>query len=391
MDTRCSSGGAMPGQIASVLRFLSHAAGANEVGDQSDAVLLQEFVSQRSEDAFAALLQRHGPLVFAVCRRTLRENADAEDAFQATFLVLARKAGSIRKQETLSAWLHRVALNISRTIKLAAARRRAHERQVADMAQASLSAGVELRDWQSVLHEEVDHLPEKYRIPVVLCYLQGLTHEEAARRLGWPLGSVKGRLARAREFLRTQLARRGLTLTGAALTTALADCATAAVPPALLGVTFRAALSFATGGAAAGALSTRALTLATGAVKAMTTKKLIHAALLVFAAGVAGVAVLFGAGAYWKATPGFEAKAQEGLPPKAPWEPKGAAVLEKKSAQDVPPEEELARHQKDPIKEDLNKLEGTWHMVACEEGGKLLAPEDTNPNDFLTFEGTKLY
>src|SRR5262245_6876029 len=244
----------MPGQIASVLRFLHPDAGWKEAGEQSDAALLQHFISRRSEDAFAALLKRHGPLVFAVCLRALREHTDAEDAFQATFLVLARKAGSIRKQETLPAWLHRVALNICRTIKLAATRRQAHERQAIDMSQTPSPDDVELRDWQSVLHEEVDHLPEKYRIPVVLCYLQGLTHEEAARRLGWPVGSVKGRLARAREFLRSQLARRGLTLTAAALTTALAESATAAVPPALFGVTFRAALSFATGGAAAGAL-----------------------------------------------------------------------------------------------------------------------------------------
>src|SRR5262245_27430425 len=296
MDTRCSSGGAMPGQIASVLRFLRHAAGANEVGDQSDAVLLQQFVSQRSEDAFAALLQRHGPLVFAVCRRTLRENADAEDAFQATFLVLVRKAGSIRKQGTLSAWLHRVALNISRTIKRVAARRQAHERQVADMAPAPPPDGVELRDWQSVLHEEVDQLPEKYRVPVVLCYLQGLTHEEAARQLGWPLGSVKGRLARARERLRTRLDRRGLTLTGAALATALAESAGAAVPPALLGLTLRAALSFAAGGAA---MSARALTLAKAAVQTMNVNKLIQATLVCLTVGILGVG--FGVG-FWPET-----------------------------------------------------------------------------------------
>src|SRR5262245_21003474 len=123
----------MPGQIASVFRFLRHSAGASEAGEQSDGALVRQFVSETSEDAFAALLQRHGPLVFAVCRRTLRHRTDAEDAFQATFLVLARKAGSIRKQETLAAWLHRVALNISRTIKLAAARRQVHERQVANM------------------------------------------------------------------------------------------------------------------------------------------------------------------------------------------------------------------------------------------------------------------
>src|SRR5262249_9130658 len=149
-----------------------------------------------------------------------------------------------------------------------------------------------------------------------------------------------------------------LKLTGAALTTALAESASAAVPPALLGLTFRAALSFATGGAAAGALSTRALTLATGAVKTMTAKKLIHAALLVFATSFIGVAALFGAGAYWKATPGFEAKAQVGAPAPRPDDE----------------EAKLGRVLEDRIKEDLDKLNGTWHMVACEEGGKLLAP-----------------
>src|SRR5262249_16854200 len=149
--------GPMPGQIAAVFRFLRPAAGATEA---DDAALLQQFVARRNDDAFAALLQRHGPLVFAVCRRALRERADAEDAFQATFLVLARKAGSIRRQDALAAWLHRVALNISRTIQRAAARRQAHERQVVDMTQAPPPDGIDLRDWQSVLHEEVDQLPE---------------------------------------------------------------------------------------------------------------------------------------------------------------------------------------------------------------------------------------
>src|SRR5262245_14821163 len=284
--------GPMPGPIASVFRVLRQAAGATEA---ADAALLQQFVAHRNEDAFAALLQRYGPLVFAACRRALRERADAEDAFQATFLVLARKAGSIRKQDALAAWLHRVALNISRTIKLAAARRQAHERQVADMAQAPPPDGVDLRDWQSVLHEEVDQLPEKYRVPVILCYLQGLTHEEAARHLGWPLGSVKGRLARARDRLRTRLGRRGLTLTGAALTAALAEGAAAAVPPALLGLTFRAALSFASGGAV---VSARALTLAKGAVPIMAARELVQATLLLLAVALVGVGAGFGLGSW---------------------------------------------------------------------------------------------
>jgi len=179
----------MRGQIASVFRFLRHAAGANPAGEPDDAALLEQFVRDRSEDAFAALLQRHGPLVFAICRRVLREYTDAEDAFQATFLVLAREAASVRHAEALPAWLHRVALNIARTSRAAATHRRAHERQAVLMSQATATDDVPARDWQPVLHEEVDQLPEKYRVPVVLCYFQGLTHEEAARRLGWPPGA----------------------------------------------------------------------------------------------------------------------------------------------------------------------------------------------------------
>src|SRR5262249_20261566 len=130
------------------------------------------------------------------------------------------------------------------------------------------------------------------------------------------------------------------------------------------------------------------LTLATGAVKTMTAKKLIHAALLVFATGFAGVAALFGAGAYWGPTPGFEAKAQVGAPPKTPREPRGAAVPEKKSVQDAVPEEELAPRLKDLIKEDVNKLEGTWHMIAAEKGGKAVDPDSFGRPNGWEFSGT---
>jgi RNA polymerase sigma factor (sigma-70 family) len=381
----------MPGQLTSVLRFLRHAADAAEA---DDAALLQRFVARRDEDAFAALLQRHGPLVLAVCRRALRQRADAEDAFQATFLVLARKAGSIRQQDALAAWLHRVALNISRTIKAAAARRQAHERQVADMAQAAPSDDVELRDWQSVLHEEVDQLPEKHRVPVVLCYLQGLTHEEAARHLGWPVGSVKGRLARARERLRARLGHRGLTLTGAALTAALAEGAAAAAPPALLCLTFRSALAFAAGREV---VSARALALAKGALQTMTAKKLLHATLVLLAVGLFGAGAGVGVG-FWPGT-GPGAPARESREPRGNAGTAGARpapvvtsnepeikVLDRDAA-----ERKAAERLEALIKEDLKKLEGTWHMVACEEGGKVLAPERTNPNDFFTFKGTTIF
>jgi RNA polymerase sigma factor (sigma-70 family) len=272
--------------LTGVLRYISHFAGANGRGDQSDADLLRQFVADRDEGAFVALLQRHGPLVFGVCRQVLDNPHDAEDAFQATFLVLARKAGSIRRQESLATWLYRVALNISRRGKTSTSQQQVHERQAAAMSQAS-----------SVV-EEVYGLPEKYRVAIVLCYLKGRTHEEAARELGWPLGTVKGRLARARDLLRSGLARRGLTLSGGGLTVALTESAALGqVPVALLGHTLKAAVSFASGmSIPAGMVSAQALALAKGALHTMAATKALHGILLLLAIGLLGLGVGFGLG-----------------------------------------------------------------------------------------------
>src|SRR5262249_41638579 len=156
--------------VAGVLEYLRQLESARARVEQDDRQLLGQFVGQRDEGAFAALLERHGPLVFAVCRQVLHDRHDAEDAFQATFLVLARKAASIRRHESLGAWLHRVAVHLAQTARISAAKRRMHERQVVRMAGESPLDEVALRDWQPILHEEVDRLPEKYRVPVVLCY-----------------------------------------------------------------------------------------------------------------------------------------------------------------------------------------------------------------------------
>ncbi|MBX6314592.1 MAG: sigma-70 family RNA polymerase sigma factor, partial [Isosphaeraceae bacterium] len=215
-----------------------------------EAELLERFVTERDEEAFEALVVRHGPMVLAVCRGVLADAHDVEDAFQATFLLLARKAGAIRRREALGPWLYQVARRVAQRASIAAARRRVHERQGAEMAAAQADEGDDTaqRDLQAALHAEVDRLPEKYRAPVVLCYLQGLTHEEAAQRLRWPVGTVKGRLSRARDRLRSRLTRRGLTL---ALLLALllrTEEATAAIPDALRLATVRAAMQAAHGG-----------------------------------------------------------------------------------------------------------------------------------------------
>jgi RNA polymerase sigma factor (sigma-70 family) len=253
-------------RLTDVLHYLDVLAGSTRNDVRGDAELL-EHLGQCDEGAFQTILQRHGALVWGVCRRVLNETHDAEDAFQATFLVLAKQASSIRRQESLAAWLHRVALNISLTAKTGISRRRFHERQAALMTQTASEYDIPLHDWQPILHEEVDRLPKKYRLPVILCYFQGQTHEETARQLGWPLGTVKGRLARARDCLRARLARRGLAVSATCFSPALAGETLATAPSALVTSTLQAARQLMSGVALASLVSPRTAALVEGMCK----------------------------------------------------------------------------------------------------------------------------
>jgi RNA polymerase sigma factor (sigma-70 family) len=256
--------------------------------DAPDADLLARFVGRREESAFAALLRRHGPMVLGVCRRLLRHSQDAEDAFQAVFLVLARKAAAVGRGGPLANWLYGVAHRVAARLRRGEARRRARERL--DMDPASLAArGPALgADLALLLHEEVNRLPPKYRQPVVLCYLEGRTNEEAAAELRWPVGTVKGRLARARVLLHRRLTRRGVAVPAALIAAALVPEA-AAPPPALLESTLEAALHFAAGSAApGGVVSARALALSEGVVRSMRLNKLLAVLLVVVALGLGG-------------------------------------------------------------------------------------------------------
>src|SRR5262249_51578111 len=183
-----------------------------------DAQLLERFVRLRDETAFEALLHRHGPLVFGVCRKFLYNPHDAEDAFQATFLILARKAGSVAPGSLLGHWLYGVACRVAARARKTALRQ-AREQSGADLAAVPGAAEEADSDLAPLLHEEVRRLPDKYRRPVVLCYLEGKTNEEAAHELQWPVGTVKGRLNRAREMLRARLTRRGVALSAGLLST----------------------------------------------------------------------------------------------------------------------------------------------------------------------------
>jgi len=199
--------------------------------DLSDELLLEIYLGGEeieSQEAFRALVVRHGPMVLGICRHVLNEHHEAEDAFQATFLVLARKGALIRNRRVLAGWLHEVAHRIAIKARASAARRRIIEREsmatsprvIEPNSQHEAAAWNELRP---VLHEEVHRLPEKYRLPVILSYLEGKTNEEVAELLEWPVGTVKGRLSRARDLLRSRLLRRGLCLSAAFLVTALAQ------------------------------------------------------------------------------------------------------------------------------------------------------------------------
>ncbi len=203
------------------------------VGDQTDGRLVQRFLTAHDESRralFTALVERHGPMVLRVCRQVLGDSHDADDAFQATFLILARKAGSVRKADSLASWLHGVALRVAARARADAIRRQVHERRVGPMNEAAPTR----EEWPE-LHEEIARLPERYREPVVLCYLEGLSTEAAAMRIGCPKGTVLSRLSRARERLRGRLVRRGVA-SSAVLTAAgsISEAATVALPAALI-------------------------------------------------------------------------------------------------------------------------------------------------------------
>ncbi len=209
-------------------------------GGLTDGELLERFRASNGEAAelaFAALVERHGPMVLRVCQSVLFETHDAHDAFQATFLVLVRKAGSIRNRDSLASWLHGVAHRIAACASAATARRRRHERRAAARVTTFVDDG-DRDELAPMLHEELDRLAEKYRAPIILCHLEGLTHEQTAQRLCWPVGTVRSRLARGREQLRGRLMRRGLALSvGFWKGVLCADTATAGFPAALAGAT----------------------------------------------------------------------------------------------------------------------------------------------------------
>ncbi len=306
-------------RTTSVVRQLGSLFEGGSAAGLSDRQLIERFIAGRdslaAEAAFAALVARHGPMVLGVCQQLLGDRHDAEDAFQAVFLVLARRARSVRDPDLLSHWLYGVVLRTARKARgrLSRLRQSEEDRAVNCLEACSAVAADQAlleRERAEALHEEIDRLPASARLPVVLCYFEGLSLADAAARLRCPAGTVHSRLVRAREKLRRGLIRRGVALSTTALTAALAPrSATASIPPLLCDSTTRAAIQFAARHAAAGgALSAPVAALAQEVLTTMLVHKLRLVVMTVLA--LAGLATGAGYLAHALASP------REGAPPR---------------------------------------------------------------------------
>ncbi|HEV3164777.1 MAG TPA: sigma-70 family RNA polymerase sigma factor [Isosphaeraceae bacterium] len=337
-------GGAVFGRIQRLLE--SGAAGA-----MSDAELLTRFASRKddgAEEAFEVLVRRHGPMVLRVCRRELGDFHLAQDAFQATFLILARKAGAIRQDNALAGWLLSVARRMA-----SRARTESNRRRRLDQIGAELAARHTVDDFKSLpleLRDELDQLPERYRRPLELCYLKGLTHEEAAIQLRCPVGTVRSRLSRGREALRSRLADRGLIL--APLVPARAEPLSAT----LIRSTLHAVMSPSTA-------PENALRLMKGALAMMSRMQLTKVVVLTLSVSLLTATMIL-------ARPGSDPTTDRSREPAT------------RNSED---------QAKDPVKVELDRLKGRWRRVASEADGKDWMPKGSidpdNPALVVVFEG----
>ncbi|HZZ79868.1 MAG TPA: sigma-70 family RNA polymerase sigma factor [Gemmataceae bacterium] len=310
--------------------------------DLPDAELLDRFIAHHDEPAFAALVKRHGPMVWGVCRRLLHQH-DAEDAYQVTFLILARKSASIRRKEMLASWLygvaHKTALHLRRTL----VRRKSKEVQLASIPDIEATKIGSCNKVGELLDEELSRLPDIYRAAIVSCDLEGQTRKVVARRLGIPEGTVAARVARGRAMLAKRLTQRGVTLTAGALATVLAQqWVSAGAPRSLVESTIKAAISF--GSVTAAGVSANVITLTEGVLKAMTVSKIKIASMVLFTVVLIGGAL---------ATLPQIGQSQSAIRKAEPTTASAGKVA--------------------PSKSDRDRLQGRWTVVAVEANGRALA------------------
>jgi RNA polymerase sigma factor (sigma-70 family) len=302
--------------LQALLQQIRRMANEKAFKDASDGDLVKRFLLHRDEAAFVVLLKRHGPMVLQVCQRIQGNEHDAEDTFQATFLLLARKASTIRKRESVASWLYGVAHRLAIGMKGSGLRRQQRERQAADMRSKTQGSAEACVDLEATLDDALRQVPEKYRAPLLLCYLEDKTQEEAAKHLGCPLGTVRSRLARGRDRLREVLERHGVRLSATALAAALAGTsASAAVRPTLVRATAKAAIEFASGKAAAALVSAQAAALVERGLRTMMIIKLTSTtAVAVVMVGTLGL----GAGAITAYAPAGPYEGSSQVPPFKP-------------------------------------------------------------------------
>lgn len=339
----------------------------------TDGQLLEDYISRRDEAALAALVHRHGPMVWGVCSRVLRNYHDAEDAFQATFLVFVRKVASIASRELLANWLYGVAHQTALKARATAARRKGRERQVLEMPEPAVEEQDLWRDLQPLLDEELSRLPDKYRTVIVLCELEGKSRKEAAQQLACPEGTVAGRLARARVMLAKRLTQRGIALSGGALAAVLSQkVAAAGVPSSVVSSTIKAANLLAAG-QSAGVVTAKVAALTEGVVQAMFTTKIKSVLAVVLAVGL----VLGGAaGLLYQAQAGEQPMAKEELL---------AAKKDQKTGKEKP-----AQAKQQPAKTDQERIVGVWYVVN-DDGERVQGQEWWISKDRIMFGSPNVY
>jgi RNA polymerase sigma-70 factor (ECF subfamily) len=359
--------------MRSVIQQLCKSLTSHQDEALTDAQLLRQFIEHGDEAAFATIVRRHGTMVMGVCLRVIQNEHDAEDAFQATFLVLVRKAASIARRELLANWLYGVAHHTALKARAATMKRRAREKQIKDIPEPSRAAPDLWSDeLQVFLDQELSRLPEKYRVPIILCDLEGKTRKEAARLLGCPEGSLSSRLARARAMLAKRLARHGLAVSGASLAAVLAQQgALACVPPLVVSAAVKSAALVAAGQTAAKGISPQVAALTEGVLKAMLLTKL-KPSMLALGAGL--VAIL----GVWSA---YHAVARQPLD--------GNTIVQRQTPATAGKSSQRAEGSATAVKRELETLQGRWQLVACTEDGHD-APRDLVQRVQIDFQGDKM-
>jgi RNA polymerase sigma factor (sigma-70 family) len=321
----------------------------------TDAQLLEMFVSQKDQAAFEALVRRYGSMVLKVCLRVIRNHHDAEDACQATFLLMARKASSIKSRDRVANWLHGVAFRTALNARKLAAARWGRERQIPNFPEPQVMEPNVGNDWQPLLDQEISRLAEVYRLPILLCDLEGKSIKKVAQQLGWPQGTVAGRLARGRKMLAKRLARHGLAMASGAVL--LQNSASASLPPSLIASTVKAAGAFAAGkSAATGLISANVAILIQGELTTMfwTKLKIATAVLVVGSVFALGGGVLLNGSAG-----GQQIEAGKGV---------GKPTVRQVAQSTEKPD--TGKKISAVAKTDHEKLQGTWKVVEVKIGGE---------------------